>query len=583
MKRALLLSFVLIGVFVFGDDARAQTNAETILHFDVVAAIQADASVHIQETIVYDFGINQKHGIFRYIPVSYKTSAGNKTISINTISVSDENSTPYQFTHSQSGSKVQIKIGDPSVLISGVKTYVISYTVLRAIGYFDTYDEFYWNATGTGWLVPILEASTLVILPAATWSAFLRSSCYEGAAGSTHPCHIYGVSKIDGTNDTLTFSTDGPLSSSEGLTVAFGFPHGLVAQPTRLQNLIQIVKDNGILILPIIIFLIMLWLWYTRGRDPRGRGTIVPLYDAPDSLAPLELYAVLYERVSNASISSEIIYLATKGYIKITKLHEKILVFTHTDYRLDKLKGGNDLPVFNKAVLDGIFGYELGNKALGVLGKSVKLSELHNTFYKNLPTIKSTTIASVVSKKYFPVDPNTVRGRYILLGMLIIAFGLGLTFGLSWGIVYLISFTLSGLIVLVFSLIMPKVTKEGAILREQIKGLKMYMEVAEKDRINFHNAPEKSPEIFEKLLPFAMILGVEKAWAKQFEGIYDQSPSWYSDPLHNGFSPVLFASDIRSFSTGAASTLASAPNGGSGTGGGGFSGGGFGGGGGGSW
>jgi uncharacterized membrane protein YgcG len=149
-------------------------------------------------------------------------------------------------------------------------------------------------------------------------------------------------------------------------------------------------------------------------------------------------------------------------------------------------------------------------------------------------------------------------------------------------IVVAISIALCAAIVLLFGLVMPKVTTLGAIAREKIKGLKMYMEVAEKDRINFHNAPEKKPEVFEMLLPFAMVLGVEKAWAQQFEGIYTQNPGWYSGGT-GPFMPVVFVGNLHSFSAAASSTLTSAPSGGSGVGGGGFSGGGFGGGGGGSW
>jgi uncharacterized membrane protein len=120
-------------------------------------------------------------------------------------------------------------------------------------------------------------------------------------------------------------------------------------------------------------------------------------------------------------------------------------------------------------------------------------------------------------------------------------------------------------------------------VREQIQGLKRYIEVAEKDRINFHNAPEKKPELFEKLLPFAMVLGAEKAWAKQFEGIYSTPPSWYHGSSNSAFNAVLFTNNLSSFNAAATSSLTSAPKGGSGSGGGGFSGGGFGGGGGGSW
>ena len=109
------------------------------------------------------------------------------------------------------------------------------------------------------------------------------------------------------------------------------------------------------------------------------------------------------------------------------------------------------------------------------------------------------------------------------------------------------------------------------------------MDIAEKDRINFHNAPEKKPEVFEKFLPYAMVFGVEKAWAKEFEGIYTEPPKWYKDNNMSTFNTIIFANSLHSFANYSNNAISSTPGKGSGSGGGGFSGGGGGGGGGGSW
>ncbi len=130
---------------------------------------------------------------------------------------------------------------------------------------------------------------------------------------------------------------------------------------------------------------------------------------------------------------------------------------------------------------------------------------------------------------------------------------------------------------------MHTVTPEGALMKEYIEGLKLYLQIAEKDRIRFNNAPEKSPELFEKLLPYAIVLNVEKAWAKEFEGIYDTPPSWYNDHTMRGFTLGALTTNLGDFTKTASSSLSSAPGSSSGSGGGGFSGGGGGGGGGGSW
>ncbi len=560
---------MLAGVFVFGVPVRAQV-AEHIERFDTTIALKTDASARITEKIQYLFVDGTHHGIYRDIPVSYATGSGNKSIGITDVSITDAKGVSYKFATTRSGRNLRFRIGDPNAFVSGATTYIISYTVSRAVGYFDSFDEWYWNVTGLDWTVPVQEASAVVLLPKQLSKDQLHIYCYEGFLGSTQTCAT-DVTYEKGLTNSVSFKSNSAYAPGQGLTIAVGFPKGIVRQPTRTESIIAFAKDNWIVALPVIVFFGMFTLWYYKGRDPKGRGTIVPEYDSPDNLTPLEQYAVLHERVSNDAVSAEIIYLATKGYIKITKLDEKGLIFSHTDYELDKLKEGDDLPDFEKALLNGVF--ETGHK--------VKLSDLKNTFYKNLPAIKKGTIASVIAKKYFPNDPSTIRNLYIGGG---VAFVFVVTyFGALLTTVGVVSVLLSGAIVVLFGLVMPKVTKEGAITREKIQGLKLYMDVAEKDRINFHNAPEKNPALFEKLLPFAMVLGVEKAWAKQFEGIYTQGPSWYSDPSGHAFSPIFFVNDMHSFSAGAAATLASAPGGSSGSGGGGSSGGGFGGGGGGSW
>ena len=134
----------------------------------------------------------------------------------------------------------------------------------------------------------------------------------------------------------------------------------------------------------------------------------------------------------------------------------------------------------------------------------------------------------------------------------------------------------SGVILLVGAFVMPAKTLKGVHVKEHMHGLKDYINVAEKDRIAFHDAPEKSSELFQALLPYAIVFGLEKKWAKEFENIHMEDPAWYSGGSYGTFSPTSFVSDMRSFSTFMSSSSGA-------SGGGGVSGGGGGGGGGGSW
>jgi len=215
------------------------------------------------------------------------------------------------------------------------------------------------------------------------------------------------------------------------------------------------------------------------------------------------------------------------------------------------------------------------------------LTDLHNRFYQNIPGIKSEIFGSLVSHGYYARRPDSVRATYfgvaIVTAVLII--GAGSWFSRTYGMApfpFIISGILTGLIIAAFAYFMPARTQSGATALEKILGFEDFLNHVEADRFN---RMIKTPEMFEKFLPFAMALGVEKNWSKAFQNIYTQPPQWYQGGNYSGgFYPYLFVNNLSAMSTQAGTALASAPrsSGGSGfSGGGGYSGGGFGGGGGG--
>lgn len=580
---------VFIGTaLLFAALAHAASAAERINEFSVSVRIRPDAAIAVTERITYDFGAEQRHGIFRDIPFKYRARGGTFALRLFDIIVTDENGIRYPFTVSTQGSDKRIKIGDPNAYVTGIKTYVISYKVKRAINYFADHDELYWNAIGTNWKVPIANPSASVTLPAAVDPASVHIECFAGPYGSSAPCAASETSA-----DRAMFS-HGALSPGEGLTVVVGFPKGIVAKPSPIASFLETLRDNGILALPIFTLGLLFWLWRTRGRDPAGRGTIVPQYDPPrheevfgksiakEFLTPAEVGTIVDEHAQNKDVSAIIIDLAVRGYLKITHTGEAGIIFKSTDYILEQLKPGDDLKnQFEKILLKELFDYGVTLPSDTSSIAMVRLSDLKDKFRKELEEVKKEIYRATELKGYFPHNPHTVRGAYIGAG--ISAIVLGFFLGRVWGALGVVSFILSGVLAIIFSFAMSRRTLKGVRAKEYILGFKDYLSYAEKDRIRFHNAPEKNPERFEKLLPYAMVLGVEKEWAKQFEGIYREPPRWYHDPSGQAFSALVFTDTLGGFSSTASSTLSSAPGGGSGFGGGGGAGGGGGGGGGGSW
>lgn len=572
------VAFILVGLLSApGVKVRAQeSSGELIRSYSSEILVNIDNSIDVVENILYDGGTFPRHGIYRDI-VPY--SAEGRLMSIQDVSVVDENDIPQPFEVLDLGNKIRIKIGDPGVTFEGQRIYIIKYHATKAVSHLEKLDEIYWNITGTDWGFPILKVSAYVRLPSG--ASMTQSSCYFGIKGSTTTCNPAisesGVYKFD-----LPFT----LSSGEGLTVAVGFPKNIVS-PYSVSDFLRIVVDYYlpwffVFFWPIFTLGLSLFFWYKTGRDPKMTGVIVPQYDVPDGLTPMEVSGIVNGKINTKDISPEIIYLATKGYIQIRQLDTKVLgLFSSTDYELVKMKEFFDLAnEFDRKLLEALFRYQ---------NQAVKLSELKNIFYTHVSGITKLAYSSLIQKNYYKTFSGRENGRNKIELILLLSFAVPLLAGWllksKFNLIPVsLSIFLSLLIYLLVSYFFPAKTEKGVATTEYILGLKDYLRIAEKDRLEFHNSPEKKPEVFEKLLPYAMVLGVADIWAKEFDGIYNTPPSWYQGAQGNVFNAVAFNKSLSSFSAFAFTSLSSKPSSnGGGSGGGGFSGGGGGGGGGGSW
>lgn len=538
--------------------------------FDSQIWLKGDGSLDIKETVSYDFGTENKHGIYRYIPYKYTRDSRPYKIRFDFVSVRDEKGQVYPYEESYLGNNFRLKIGDPNTTITGLRTYVISYKVRGAVGFLKEFDEIYWNVTGNDWPVAMSDVSATVYLPNSFQSSDVKATGYVGKYGSQSTVLAY-MSEQEGYR-IIKFFSGRPVEAGEGLTVAADFPKGFAAPPSAAANIWYRYGAYLYYLIPITFFAFLFSVWLKKRRATKGRGTVVAQYDVPDNLTPLEVGTLIDEKCDNRDVSAEIVYLATKGYIKINRI-EKKNIFGKADYEFEKLKSGADLPrEFDRYFMQHLFNSK----------DKVKLSEKENNFYTYLQSIRDKVNAELVRAGYFEANPAQSRLKYFIAaaGAVMLVFFAG---QFASDLVFPMLIT-SGLL-FIFGFLASYRSQRGVFTKEYILGLKEYLMVAEKARIDFHNAPEKNPQTFEKFLPYAMVLGVEKEWAKQFEGILTEPPAWYGGYIPGTFSGAGFIHDMDSFGSRVGSGLAVAPSassGGSG-GGGGFSGGGFGGGGGGSW
>ena len=556
----------------------AQARELRIEKFSSEILVAPNGSIDVTEVITVRFIGGPWHGLYRSIPVEYVTPQQlNYSLFLTVKNIADSDGNKLKFEASRERHYRKLKIFVPNA-DNSTHTISIEYTVSDALRFFEDHDELYWNITGDEWDVPIQTADARIILPEGTTN--IRANVFTGSFRST--AHDADVGVV---GNGVEVRTRDPLRYHEGLTVAVAFDKGFVHEPTAFDKLSLFLRSNWPLGLPFITFAIMFYLWWTRGRDPRLRP-IAAQYEPPDQLTPGEAGTLVDNSADMRDITSSIVDLAVRGYMVIEE-HQKdrMLGLVHDkDYNFVLKKERSEwgtLKPHEQVLLNGFF-------TMGTVGESVSMSNLENRFYKNLPDIKSRIFESLVTHGYYRRRPDSVRASYIgigvVIGLLSIWGGTGIASSMGMApLPFIIAGVLSAVIICGFGWFMPAHTEQGARALEGVLGFEDFLNHVESDRFN---RTIKTPQMFEKFLPFAMALGVEKNWSKAFQGIMTQPPDWYRGSYGPNFYPMMFTNDLSAMSSRASSVLASAPrsSGGSGFGGGGgggFSGGGFGGGGGG--
>jgi uncharacterized membrane protein YgcG len=560
---------------LFASAARARELR--IEKFDSEIVVSPKGMIDVTETIQVQF-IGSWRGFNREIPVEYVTPQGlNYTLFLNVKRVTDESGNSLKFESSRERHYRKLKVYVPGAQ-DAHKTIVIEYTVSDALRFFEDHDELYWNVTGDEWNVPIQSASARVMLPEGTTG--IRVNVFTGAYGSRAQEADFEIA-----GNGMEVRTRQPLGYHEGLTIAVAFDKGFVHEPSALDKISLFLRSNWPLGLPVIVFVIMFYLWWTQGRDPRLRP-IAAQYEPPDQLTPGEAGTLVDNSADMRDITSSIVDLAVRGYLVIEE-HEKdrMLGLVHDkDYNFILKKDRAEwakLKPHEQVLLNGFF-------SSGTVGEAVSMSSLENRFYKNLPDIKNRIFESLVTHGYYRRRPDSVRASYLGIGFVVGVLSIwgGNAVASSMGmapLTFIVAGILSALIICAFGWFMPAHTEQGARALEGVLGFEDFLNHVESDRFN---RMIKTPQMFERFLPFAMALGVEKNWSKAFQGIMTQPPEWYRGSYGPNFYPMMFTSDLNTMSSRASSVMASAPrsSGGSGFGGGGgggSSGGGFGGGGGG--
>ena len=624
--------------------AAAAKNHERITEFRSDMVVQPDGAITVTETIkVVVRGKQIKRGILRDFPTIYEGRYGQTVrVGFDVIEVRRDGK-PEPFKTERVSNGVRVRIGDKNVFIPrGAHEYTIVYRTTRQLGFFDEFDELYWNVTGNDWTFDIERAVATVTLPqgaeVVNWAAYTGRQGEQGQ--DFQPA--YNPSGV-----AMALATTRTLKRGEGFTIAVAFPKGFVAQPTAGDEIAFVLEDNAAfaaglagLGVPLLYFLIV---WAKAGRDPEG-GAIVPEYEPPDGFSPAAARYVAEMGYDAKGFTAAVVNLAVKGYLVIDEDDDG-------EYTLRKIGEGADVSpgeaalarkLFPGGVRETVLEQSNHKRLKGVkkaLRESLKNDFEKVYFFKNRGYFLPGVFITLAAAGFMAVLGREPAGAgFMMLWLAFWSLGcyaLAINGMTKWraaastgsalqggGAVFMTLFSLPffggwlfGFWFLIESLSLPAALVLGALMlinvgfydllkaptrlgrrvMDRIEGFKLYLSVAEKDRMNFHNPPERTPELFEKFLPYALALGVEQAWSEQFDGVLAAAsqgpdgpssgyrPSWYYGNHFHSHSLGDFTRNLGSSFSGTIASSSTAPGSSSGSDGGGFSGGGGGGGGGSGW
>lgn len=618
---------------------------ERILSYHSAIEVFADGTMQVEETItVQAEGAQIKRGIYRDFPTDYQDRYGNNyRVDFEVLNVRRDGLAE-PFHAKKQGKGVRVYIGNKnSYLDPGQYRYELSYRTNRQLGFFEKHDELYWNVTGNEWAFPIDSVSATVTLPAVFLEDELGAEAYTGPRGAQGG--DYQVER--GMRGETLFATTRPLARGEGLTIVVTWPKGYVAEPSTEEKVDYLFRDNRSWVAAAIGLMLILGYylsaWFRVGRDPE-EGVIIAQYSPPNGFSPASTRFIERMGYDHKTFAAAVINLAVQGLIEIIEENK--------EYVLKRTKvEAIDLAAGEKALLKNLFGtvnrsdgkrQALNQKYHAKIRRALKAHEesLRNDYEKRffvtnkwwmVPGILLSLLSFGAALLTLADAEKIATGGFFLVwlsgwsvGVVVLLYrtvnawrgarSAGTVFAALFISAFSVPFVVAEIVAIgflakqaspalpfllvsavllntLFYQLLKAPTRAGRRLLDNVEGFRLFLDVAEKDEMNFKNPPEKTPELFERFLPYALALDVEHQWAERFARIFvalqgsDNAyrPVWYHGRNWSVHHPTMLTGALGSSLSSALASSSTAPGSSSGSGGGGSSGGGGGGGGGGGW
>lgn len=309
--------------------------------YDINIIVNENNTFDITETITAYFNVS-KHGIYRTIPLKNNITRLDGTSSKNRVQISNL-SVDNEYTTSRENGNYKMKIGSANRTLTGEQTYVIKYTYNIGKDPIKDYDELYYNIIGTEWDTVIGNITFNITMPKEFDSSKLGFS--SGSLGSTNNSNV----KYNVKGNKITGSYNGILEVGEALTIRSELPEGYFVGAGLTINFM----DYVMFLIPILFLGIAIFLWYKFGRDNQIVETVE--FYPPTGFNSLELGFLYKGKAENQDVTSLLVYLANKGYIKISETEERSLFSKSKGFKITKLKEYDGNNINEQIFLNGLF------------------------------------------------------------------------------------------------------------------------------------------------------------------------------------------------------------------------------------
>lgn len=488
---------------------------EKITLFQSDIAIQSHGTIIVQETIeIISEHKEILHGIVREFPTQYRDTLGSyHAATFRLVSIThNQQSATYSVKKNHTGCTVYI--GDKNIIIpQGKHKYVITYEMTGRLSFFENQDEFYWNITGNQWRLPIEKIRVCIHLPDNNNENFITTKTFTTYNGTRRNNNYNALQ-----DKIITIEPSYSLRPRESLTILVKFPKVCFVESTSHQRTPQPLDTDTLSLAVIALFLcyfIMCIIFLIFAWFKNKPNNIIPMHYPPQNMTPSEVGFIMNRSFSKQLLIADIIDLAHHKLITISTCT------TTKQYTLALQKSINlddscTLNSYYEKLLTTLFkkhkSIVIAAKHLPKTKKALKICEdhasKHNNLFYTLINFNKTGFRIIIAlfitlalyalyiTNNFIADNSII---HVIPMMCLITF---------WPCIFISMFSLY--------------THKGKQKQNEIYGFKLYlMNASVNSRYHLQSYPMKTIELYEKYLPYAIALGVEKQWIKQFAHILD--------------------------------------------------------------